>query len=180
MGKHRHRTAIMIGVVAANAVIAAAGCGTAQRHSPGSSATGAAPSATAPRYAAPTELPFPGLDTPRGVAVDSASNVCVAASNNHRVLKLAPGATSPTELAFGDIFCTGVAVDTGGNVYVTGEDLLNDVSSRVLKLASAKSPTELPFPNLKARGDEAVAVDAGGTSTSPATTSTTTTAPAAC
>ncbi len=36
-------------------------------------------------------LPFTGLNGPDGVAVDSASNVYVVVTDNHRVLKLAVG-----------------------------------------------------------------------------------------
>jgi serine/threonine protein kinase, bacterial len=54
------------------------------------------------------------------VAVDTAGNVYVADSGNHRMLKLAAGSNTPNQLPF-----TGlndpqrVAVDTAGNVYVT-------------------------------------------------------------
>jgi DNA-binding beta-propeller fold protein YncE len=36
-------------------------------------------------------LPFNGLNSPQGVAVDAAGNVYVADAGNNRVLKLPPG-----------------------------------------------------------------------------------------
>ncbi|MGH3563619.1 MAG: serine/threonine-protein kinase PknD, partial [Mycobacterium sp.] len=48
------------------------------------------------------ELPFTGLDYPDDVAVDTAGNVYVTDRDNKRVLKLAAGATTPTQLPFTD------------------------------------------------------------------------------
>jgi serine/threonine protein kinase, bacterial len=73
---------------------------------------------------------YTGLSGPHGVAVDHDFNVYVTDASN-RVLKLAPGATNPTELAFSGLDSPGgVAVDSSDNVYVAdwGHD-------RVLKLA---------------------------------------------
>jgi serine/threonine protein kinase, bacterial len=39
----------------------------------------------------PVELPFTGLNSPTGVAVDTARNVYVVDGGNHRVLKLPAG-----------------------------------------------------------------------------------------
>ena len=65
-------------------------------------------------------LPFTGLDYPEGVAVDGAGNVYVTDSGNKRVLKLAVGASTPTELPFTGLSNPeGVAVDGTGTVYVT-------------------------------------------------------------
>ena len=69
---------------------------------------------------ASTQLPFTGLSHPTGVAVDTAGNVYVADSGNHRVLKLAAGSNTPTKLSFSGLSDPyDVAVDTAGNVYVT-------------------------------------------------------------
>jgi serine/threonine-protein kinase len=40
---------------------------------------------------APTELPFTGLNGPRGVAVDTAGTVYITDTGNNRVLKLPAG-----------------------------------------------------------------------------------------
>lgn len=65
-----------------------------------------------------------------GVGVDTAGNVYVTDSDNNRVLKLAAGSSSQTELPFTGLSGpSGVAVDGAGNVYVSDEN--ND---RVVKL----------------------------------------------
>ena len=65
--------------------------------------------------------------TPHGVAVDGSGNVYVADSNNNRVQRWAPGATSGVTVAGWQRrrsaanqldFPGGVAVDASGNVYV--------------------------------------------------------------
>ena len=102
-------------------------------------------------------LPFTGLQ-PQGVAVDSAGNLYVTdVVNRGRVLKLAAGASTQTELPFtGLSYPEGVAVDGAGNLYVTDYG-----NNRVLKLpAGASTPTELPFTDL--RGPQGVAVDSAG------------------
>ena len=78
-------------------------------------------------------LPFTGQGA-GGVAVDGAGNVYVTDNgNNGRVLKLAAGATTATELPFtGLSHPWGVAVDSAGNVYVTD----SGNNGRVLKLAA--------------------------------------------
>jgi serine/threonine protein kinase, bacterial len=64
------------------------------------------------------------------VAVDTAGTVYITDGDNHRVLKLPAGSTTPVELLFtGMNSPEGVAVDTAGNVYVTYFD-----NNRVLKL----------------------------------------------
>jgi serine/threonine-protein kinase len=64
--------------------------------------------------------------------LDTAGNVYVTDSRNNRVLKLAAGATSATELPFGGLnHPAGVAVDADGNIYVAGK-----YNNRALKLAA--------------------------------------------
>jgi serine/threonine-protein kinase len=72
-------------------------------------------------------------------------------------LKLPPGASNPTPLPFTDLKQpTGVAVDAGGNLYITDFG-----SNRVLKLSpGASSPFILPFTGLDHPAD--VAVDPHG------------------
>lgn len=66
------------------------------------------------------ELPFTGLRSTGGVAVDTAGNVYVTDSDNNRVLKLPAGSNTQVELPFTGLKGPlGVAVDTAGNVYVT-------------------------------------------------------------
>ena len=91
------------------------------------------------------ELPFTGLNSPGGVAVDTAGNVYVADHGNNRVLKLAAGSTTPTVLPFTGLNSPGgVAVDTAGTVYVADTG-----NNRVLKLAAGStSQTVLPFTGL--------------------------------
>jgi serine/threonine-protein kinase len=97
-------------------------------------------------------LPFTGLDTPSGVAVDSAGSVYVTNFLDGPVLKLAAGATTPTELTQG--LYRSVAADSAGAVYLTHDN-------RVLKLApGATTPTELPVTGLGSLGG--VAVDSAG------------------
>jgi serine/threonine-protein kinase len=75
-------------------------------------------------------LPFTDLNQIAGVAVDTAGTVYVSDSGANRVLKLAPGASSPTVLPFTDLNKPSTAaVDTAGDVYV-----LDEGNFRVLKL----------------------------------------------
>jgi serine/threonine-protein kinase len=112
-----------------------------------------------------TKLSFPGLNGGgfarlSGLTVDGANSVYVVYSpdiNDSKVLKLAHGATASTQLPFAGLSRpAGVAVDTGGNVYVADAG-----NHRVLKLAAgSNTPTELPFTGLS--DPYGVAVDAAG------------------
>jgi DNA-binding beta-propeller fold protein YncE/uncharacterized RDD family membrane protein YckC len=92
-----------------------------------------------------TVLPFTGLNTPDDVAVDSVGNVYLADFRNERVLKLAAGANTQTELPFTGLtgYSTVTAVDAVGNVYV-GDYYEQPNASRVLKLPpGAGTATEM-------------------------------------
>nr|3WW7_A Chain A, Pizza2 protein [synthetic construct]3WW7_B Chain B, Pizza2 protein [synthetic construct]3WW7_C Chain C, Pizza2 protein [synthetic construct] len=79
-----------------------------------------------------TVLPFTGLNTPNGVAVDSAGTVYVTDHGNNRVVKLAAGSNTQTVLPFTGLNTpNGVAVDSAGTVYVTDHG-----NNRVVKLAA--------------------------------------------
>ncbi len=110
------------------------------------------------------ELPFTGPIDPVGVAVDTADNVYVTDETaNGRVLKLAAGATTPTDLSFPgtDTRPSGVAVDSTGNVYVADLKL-----EKVLKLPGGSNTwADLPFTGLNgsnANNGLAVAADSAG------------------
>lgn len=114
-----------------------------------------APGATEPTVL----LHTPDLN-PVGVAVDAAGTVYVAEAPGEKVLKLPAGATTPTTvsltgpsgMSFGNL--RSIAVDTGGNVYLT-------TLSEVWKLPpGATTPAQLPFSDLE---HPKVAVDGPGT-----------------
>ena len=107
-----------------------------------------------------TVLPFTGLKSPSGVAVDTAGDLYVIDGlyvTDRRVLELAAGSATPTVLPFTGLgFPHGVAVDSVGDLYVT-----DFVNGRVLKQAAGSAtPTVLPFTGLKYPWG--VAVDAAG------------------
>ncbi|OBA73659.1 hypothetical protein A5641_04700 [Mycobacterium sp. 1554424.7] len=110
-------------------------------------------------------LPFTGLRSPHGVAVDGAGNVYVSDTHTNRVLKLAAGSSTQTVLPFTGLdLCSntidaslgGVAVDAAGNVYVS-----DTCHNRVLKLAAGSS-TQTVLPLRRLRDPHGVAVDAAG------------------
>lgn len=107
-------------------------------------------------------LPFDGLHSPNGVAVDTKGNVYLADHQNHRVLKLSAGSTTQTVLPFptgpdGLRLPAAVAVDKDGNLYVS--DCM--YPNRVWKLAAgSNSPIVLLETDKEAV--EGLAVDSAG------------------
>lgn len=90
--------------------------------------------------------------------MDTAGSVYVTDSDNHRVVKLAPGASTQTVLPFTGLTVPwGVAVDTAGSVvYVTDHD-----TNQVVELAvESNKQTTLPFTGLNT--PLAVAVNTAG------------------
>jgi sugar lactone lactonase YvrE/uncharacterized RDD family membrane protein YckC len=107
-------------------------------------------------------LPFTGLNTPDGVAVDRVGNIYLADFRNTRVLKLAAGANTQTELPFTGLtgYSTVIAVDAVGNVYA-GNYFQQPNVSRVLKLPpGAGTATEMLTDRAAMLGG--IAVDTAG------------------
>nr|WP_271209199.1 serine/threonine-protein kinase PknD [Rhodococcus wratislaviensis]GLK33685.1 hypothetical protein GCM10017611_05270 [Rhodococcus wratislaviensis] len=104
-----------------------------------------------------TTLPFSGLNSPVGVAVNTAGDLLVADTDNNRILKLAADSDAQDVLPFTDLdHPSGVATNDAGDVFVA--DTRNN---RVLKLdAGAESQTVLPFTDLA--GPAGVAVSDAG------------------
>ena len=110
------RTKIIIacGVTAVVAVAAAVGIWAGKHPPSGSSPTSSSavpqqlgppptrppPTSSARTYGAQIVLPFTGLQNPDGVAVDSTGTLYVTDLGANRVLKLAPGSSTPTDLPF--------------------------------------------------------------------------------
>ena len=119
-----------------------------------------------------TEVPFPGLNNPVGVAVDSTGNLYVTDNprgpnygekvgdpqlGSHQVVKQTADLTTQTVLPFTGLHNPGgVAVDSTGNLYVT-----DNGNSRVLKLA-AGSTTQTVLPITGLHWPHGVAVDTAG------------------
>ena len=99
-----------------------------------------------PASSAQTTVPFSGLLSPSNVFVDTAGNVYVTDSGNHRVLKLAAATHNQSELPFTDLDNpNGLTVDTAGNVYIT-----DTATAQVLKLEPGSgNQVPLPFTGLK-------------------------------
>ncbi len=75
-------------------------------------------------------LPFTGLHSPDGVAVDAAGDLYVVDRGNSRVLELAASSATQSVLPFTGLNSPwGVAVDTAGNLYVADSG-----NGRVVKL----------------------------------------------
>ncbi|OBG33295.1 hypothetical protein A5673_24015 [Mycobacterium sp. E3198] len=103
-----------------------------------------------------TELPLSGLACPSAVTVSRGGALFVVDRDNERVLKLPWTATVPTVLPFVVGHPDDVAVDAGGNVYVTeGKD------NRVTKFVRATNTSmTLPFNGVK--NPQGIGVDAAG------------------
>jgi streptogramin lyase len=104
-------------------------------------------------------LPFSGLGSVQGVAVDNAGNVYVAdnVKGDTRVVKSAVGSNDQSVLPFTAInSANGIAVDGAGTVYV------NDApNNRVVKLAPGSADqTVLPLAGLEY--SDGIAVDTAG------------------
>ena len=117
-------------------------------------------------------MPFPGLNNPVGVAVDSTGNLYVTDNprgpafgekvgdpqlGSHQVVKGTADLTTQTVLPFTGLHNPGgVAVDSTGNLYVT-----DNGNNRVVKLAAGSgTQTVLPFTGL--HWPHGVAVDTAG------------------
>ena len=110
-----------------------------------------------PAYGPQVTLPLTGLNTPKGVAVDSAGDVYVADMGNDRVLKLAAGSSTQIVLPFTNLKAPmGVAVDSAGDVYVADYN-----NNRVLKLA-AGSTTQILLEFTGLQQPDGVATDTAG------------------
>ncbi len=162
---------LIAGAVALVAVIAAAvGISAITGHRPSRPSPTSSESSPTPSEQGPSALvtlPFAGLNSPDGVAVDPTGNLYVTDRGHDRVLKLPAGSVDQAVLPLTGLKGPGgVAVNPvvdllspGGALYVT--DRGND---RVLKLSNVaifgatQTVTVLPFTGLK--GPDAVAVDA--------------------
>ncbi|OXR39767.1 Serine/threonine-protein kinase PknD [Nocardia cerradoensis] len=121
----------------------------------------------------PEQVPIPGLSSTSGIALGPAGDLYITDYTKGRILKLAPGTSTPVPLPFTGLgerdpaassrpVLAGVGVDQAGDVFVTDPE-----NSRVLKLpAGSDTPVELlTVDHLAApiavsyNGDVAVAVN---------------------
>jgi streptogramin lyase len=105
-------------------------------------------SASTPQQAKTTQttVPFNGLLAPSNIVADSAGNLYVTDSGNHRVLKMAAATHTQSEVPFTGLDNpNGVAVDTAGDIFVT-----DSATAAVLKLeAGSGKQSSLPLRGLK-------------------------------
>jgi serine/threonine-protein kinase len=150
---------VVLGAVAVAVVFVVVGVIALMAGDPGASTTATPAPTTAAPPTGPVQsvLPFVGVKQPTYVTVDPAGNVYVTAHEPGRVLKLAVGSTTPTELSFPELGTPdGIAVDAAGNVYVA-----DATKNRVVKLtASSNVQTVLPFTDLSS--PVGLAVDVAG------------------
>jgi serine/threonine-protein kinase len=117
--------------------------------------------AWAASYGSQVTLPFTGLDTPNGIAVDAAGDVYVADTYNSRVVELPAGCTKSscqTTLNFGGLsYPLDVGVDSAGDVFAMDYNAVDELPSGC---AVAACQVTLPFGALTEQ--TGMAVDAAG------------------
>ncbi len=111
-----------------------------------------------PAYGPQVTLPFTGLNSPYGVAVDAAGDLYVTDTQNNQVLELAAGSSTQGRLMFTGLKNPeGVAVDTAGDLYVA-----DNGNGRVVKLAAQSRTTQTVLPFTRLNNPAYVAVDTAG------------------
>jgi serine/threonine-protein kinase len=144
----------LLPAAAAALVLAVVGVAGGYALTRGTSSTGAASAS------GQSVLPLDGLNfrlSPGGLALDRDDNLYITNQSMYgRVLKLAPGSSSPEVLPFTGLYePQGVGVATDGSIYVS------DFNNRVVKLVpDTGEQTELPFSGLNY--PEGLTVDAQG------------------
>lgn len=109
-----------------------------------------------------TEMPFAGLDTPEGIAVDKSGNVYVADLRTQRVYMLTAGADSANELPFRDLHAPkDVTANNSGDVYVIDVDESTSEPRVLLLESDSEAATDLPIAGLHT--PTSIAVDDSGT-----------------
>lgn len=99
----------------------------------------------APGATVPEVLPFTHIDGLGGMAVDKAGNIYMGDFTTGRVLELAAGSNTPTELPRNGLTLVDLAVNAAGDVYA-----VDSQHDRVLLLkAGSARPTEVPFTGLR-------------------------------
>jgi serine/threonine-protein kinase len=94
------------------------------------------------------------VSVPGSVAVDTTGNVYVLDGVNHQILKLAAGSSTQTVLPFGPLRTVfDVAVDSAGNVYVSG--------TRIVELPAGSSTPKVLWSSDHSRA-ASLTVDAIG------------------
>jgi serine/threonine-protein kinase len=102
----------------------------------------------------PRDLPFPGLSSPTGIAVDSNDAVYVADTGNNRVMRLDAGAPVAVDMAIPDLRePTGLAVNSTDDIFVGS-------ANGVVKMpADSSAPEKLKGASTDPRGMAVDVVD---------------------